>query len=242
VTLAVHQPQYIPWLGYLHKIAQSDLFVYLDCCQYKHREFQNRNRILTSNGELWLAVPVQVKGKRDQAIKDTMIDNGQRWGKSHFDSMRHTYSKAPYWRDHALFLEEALCGKTWDRLMDVNIAITAYMLEVFGIATAIRLESEIGTTGESTERIIELCKKTGADGYLSGNGAKAYMDETRFAQEGLFLTYQHFTHPVYPQCTGKGSFQPYMSALDAMMNVAPNDLAALAAGKTKDEGVVSICD
>jgi hypothetical protein len=227
----VHQPQYIPWLGYLHKIAQSDLFVYLDCCQYKHREFQNRNRLWTPNGELWLAVPVQVKGKREQAIKDTMIDNSQKWGKSHFDSVRHTYAKAPQWHAHAAFFEETLCAKTWDRLMDVNTAITAYFLEQFGIATPIRLESEIGTTHESTERIIELCKKTGADCYLSGNGAKAYLDEARFAQEGLRLEYQHFTHPVYPQFNNNGSFQPYMSALDAMMNVAPKDLAGMSAGK-----------
>ena len=229
MTLSVHQPQYIPWLGYLHKIAHSDLFVYLDCCQYKHREFQNRNRILTANGELWLAVPVQVKGKRDQAIKDTMIDNAQAWGKSHFASLRHTYGKAPHWQEHAAFLEETLCARTWERLMDLNIAVTAYFLGCFGVATPVRLESEIGTSGESTERIIELCRKTGADCYLSGNGAKAYMDEARFPQEGLRLEYQRFVHPTYPQFNTTAAFFPYMSALDAMMNVPRERLAALLA-------------
>jgi hypothetical protein len=223
----VHQPQYIPWLGYLHKIARSDLFVYLDNCQYKHREFQNRNRIMTARGELWLAVPVQVKGKRDQAIKDTMIDNAQHWGKVHFDSIRHAYAKAPYWRDHAAFFEETLCARRWDRLMDLNIAVTAYFLACFGVKTPLKIESEIGTSTESTERIIELCKKTGAHGYYSGNGAKAYMDESRFSQEGLILAYQHFVHPTYPQCNNQAAFAPYMSALDAMMNVAGDALSNL---------------
>ena len=216
--LSVHQPQYIPWLGYLDKIKNSDIFVYLDNCQYKHREFQNRNRILTKNGELWLAVPALVKGKRDQSIKEVKINNDSDWQKEHWRSISLAYSKAPGFTRHVEFFDGIYTNKKWTFLLDLNVAIIEYLLKQFEIKTPIKFESALNTSQTSTERIIEICKKTESDIYLSGSGAKAYMDEKRLSDEGIELRYQQFEHPVYKQFNNKSEFMPYMSSLDYLFN------------------------
>ena len=224
MILSVHQPQYLPWLGYFGKVADSDLFVFLDMPQYKKREFQNRNRIKGPKGEIWLTVPVLSKGKFEQPIKDVEIDNTQAWQKSHWGTISQNLKKAPHWARYAHGLE-AFYTKRYEKLSDLNLEMTVWFFQQLGIATPWKIESEIGTSTESTERLIELCKKTGATAYLSGAGGKGYMDETRFQAEGLGLQYQHYTHPTYSQL--HGGFLPYMSIVDLLMNVGPDSLAVL---------------
>lgn len=218
MILSVHQPQYIPWLGYFHKIAASDVFIYLDSCQYKHREFQNRNRILTSNGELWLAVPVLVKGRRDQLIKDVKINQDTDWQKAHWRSILVAYQKAPCFEQHREFFQKLYLEKKWTKLMDLNIAIIDYLLKHFKINTEIKVESHVGTSGVSNERIINLCTKTNCDIYLSGAGAKVYIDSKLFSDSNIRLEYQCFNHPRYAQFNNKEEFKPYMSSLDYIFN------------------------
>lgn len=218
MILSVHQPQYIPWLGYFEKIAKSDIFVYLDSCQYKHREFQNRNRILTKNGELWLAVPVYVKGRRDQLIKDVQINQDNDWQSAHWKSILMTYQKAPFFEQHRNFFQKIYTEKRWTFLMDLNISITEYLLKHFEINTSMKIESQIGSSGMSNDRIIDLCKKIDASVYLSGAGAKAYIDKDLFVQADIALEYQDFKHPVYEQFNNINEFLPYMSSLDYIFN------------------------
>ena len=222
--LSVHQPQYLPWLGYFDKVADSDLFVFLDEPQYKKREFQNRNRIKGAQGEVWLAVPVLSKGKFDQPIKDVEIDNSQSWQKSHWGTLQLNLKKAPYWDQYAPGLE-AFYTKRWDKLCDLNLEMCVWLFKELGITTPWKVESAIGTSTQSTERLIELCQKTGCDAYLSGSGGKDYMDESLFQKAGLGLKYQHYDHPSYAQ--RYGGFLPYMSVVDLLMNEGPRSLAIL---------------
>jgi hypothetical protein len=226
VILSVHQPQYLPWLGYFDKIAASDLFVFLDLPQYKKREFQNRNRIKGPNGEVWLSVPVLSKGKFEQPIKDVEIDPTQDWRRSHWTSIEMNYKKAPFWADYAPGIK-AFYDKPWTQLCALNMELTLHFFQLLGITTPWKLESELGTSTQSTERLIELCKKTGASAYLSGSGGKDYMDEARFQQEGLGLSYQHYTHPQYRQQFPKTPFLPYMCVLDLLFNEGPESLRIL---------------
>lgn len=227
MILSVHQPQYLPWLGYFDKVARSDRFVFLDLPQYKKREFQNRNRIKGPDGEIWLAVPVLTKGKFDQPIKDVAIDNTQDWQKSHWQTLSLHLKKAPHWERYAPGLQ-AFYQRPWERLSDLNVEMTAWFFAQLGVATPWQMESALGTTTQSTERLIELCRKTGTDAYLSGSGGKAYMDESRFAAEKLGLKYQHYEHPTYAQ--RYGGFLPYMSVVDLLMNAGPDSLQVLLSG------------
>jgi len=215
---SVHQPQYIPWLGFFHKIAASDCFVILDNVQYKQREYQNRNKIRTQLGWIWLAIPVITKGKRYQLIKDVSIDNSIDWQRRHKNSLKTWYGKAKYFDKYYPVFDE-LYSKPWSRLCDLNIEIIKRMLEILGINTKIYLESEMKITAKSTKRIIEIGKELMADIYLSGAGGKDYLDESLFVESGIKLEYQSFIHPHYNQLFVKNSqFIPFMSIVDLLFN------------------------
>ena len=228
MIVSVHQPQYIPWIGYFHKIKSSDVFVLLDNVQYKKREFQNRNKIRTKEGPIWLTVPVLTKGEYTQRIKDVCIDNTEHWERKHLNSMETDYHKAKYFKEHEPFFKE-LYSKKWEKLSELNIAVIKYLLDYLEIGTKIYLESELDITGESTERIVNICKKLGGDAYLSGAGGKDYMDEKLFADAKLGLVYQNFKHPEYPQVYE--GFESHLSTVDMVFNCGKESMQLI--GKQK---------
>ena len=223
MILSVHQPQYLPYSGFFDKIAKSDVFVFLDDFQYKKREFQNRNRVRTGSGGQWLTVPVIAGGKYFQKINEVKIDNSARWQKKHWAAIRQNYSKADYFCDFSGFFEN-LYAKEWTKLVDLNTEIIYYLLQTFDIKAEILIESALEINSNKTERLIDLCKKLGADTYLSGAGGRDYMEESRFAEEKIKLIYQDFKHPVYKQMymKDKADFLPYLSAIDLLFNCGEN--------------------
>jgi len=214
---SVHQPQYLPWLGFFDKINKSDVFVFLDGVQYKHREFQNRNKIRTKDGWIWLTVPVFCT--RGDKVSEIKIDNSRDWRSAHLKSLNAWYAKSEFFGEYFLFFKE-LYEKEWDKLIDLNVAITKYLLKVFGIKTEIYFESDLAAGGEKTGRIVNIGRKLGADVYLSGAGGRDYLQEDKFAQARLKLEYQEFNHPVYKQqyCASKKDFILFMSAIDMLFN------------------------
>jgi hypothetical protein len=215
MILSLHQPQYLPWLGYFDKIAKSDCFVFLDCVQYKKREFQNRNKIRTKDGWIWLTVPVISKSKGFQLINEVLINNSIGWQNKHLKSIICCYKNAKYFNEHIGFFEN-IYNKKFEKLIDINLAIIYYLLEQFSIKTKIFFESSLSISTKKTQRIIDICKKLNADTYLSGIGGKDYLDEELFEKENIKLIYQDFKHPVYKQCYEP--FIPYMSAIDFLFN------------------------
>lgn len=234
MIISVHQPQYLPWLGYFDKIEKSGGFVFLECAQYKHREFQNRNKIRLRDGWLWLTVPVIYQGHSRQRIERILIDNGPPWQRKHWGSLKSAYSAAPFFKEHRAFFEEVYSRK-WERLSELNIHIIKYILGYLNIQTPLYYESRIGTRQEATDRIIELCRKLEADTYLSGAGGKEYLEEEKFALSGIRLEYQHFVHPRYRQqfMRQESDFLPYMSIVDLLFNEGPESMNILR-GKIKD--------
>ncbi|MBI4654119.1 MAG: WbqC family protein [Nitrospirae bacterium] len=219
MILSVHQPQYISWLGYFDKIYKSDCFVFLDSVQYKSREYQNRNKIRTKDGWIWLTVPVISKGMHQQKICDVRINNDSDWQRQHRESLRVWYGRAKFFKNYFPFFEK-IYTKKWEKLIDLNVCIINYILKALKINTPIYYESELGITTQGTGRIIEICKKIGADVYLSGIGGKDYLEEEKFSQAGIKLEYQNFIHPTYhQQYMGSGNiFLPYMSCIDLLFN------------------------
>jgi hypothetical protein len=215
MIISVHQPHYLPWIGYFDKIKHSDCFVFLDNVQYKKREFQNRNKIRTGTGWIWLTVPVITKDNFLQKISDVKINNETDWAREHWKSFEHNYAKAPFfdqWRERF----GSLHALSWDKLIDINITIIKIVLEAYGITTPIVMESSLSITTTSTQRIVGICKNLGGDTYLSGSGGKDYMDESLFTDAGIKLEYQKFDHPVYRQVFD--GFEPYMCILDHLFN------------------------
>ncbi len=228
MVISVHQPQYIPWLGYFDKIVRSGAFVFLDDVQYKAREYQNRNRIRTARGELWLTVPVLSKGLGLRNISEVLVDNASDWPRQHLQSIKTSYGHAEYFDRYFPFFEN-LYSRRWERLIDINIEVIKHFLGELGIATPLYYGSALGVTSKKTDRIIEICGKLGGDTYLSGSGGKDYLEDGKFAARGIKLLYQEFRHPVYRQQFMKdgGDFMPYLSIVDLVMNEGPRSAEIL---------------
>lgn len=215
MIVSVHQPQYLPWLGYFDKIARSDLFVFLDNVQYKEREFQNRNKIRTEKGWSWLTVPVVSGGEGRQNIRDVRIDNENPWQRKHLASLRSSYGRASFFKEYYPYFEKLL-GRQWVYLKDLNIEIIKFILNELSIVTPISFESDLEVETASTARIVDICKQLEADTYLSGSGGKDYLEGALFVNAGIKLIYQDFQHPPYQQCYQP--FEPYMSTIDLLFN------------------------
>lgn len=221
--VAVHQPQYIPWLGYFDKMDQCDIFCLLDTVQYKKNEYQNRNRIKTDKGWQWLTVPVTYRFP--QRIDEVEISSGDTWARKHLEAIRTHYRKAP-WYELYIGRLESFFERKWRKLADVNEACVRMLMEMAGIECELVLASRLPVENEHpTGRLIELVRFLGGDRYLAGRDGAKYMDIELFKKERIGLCFQQFDHPVYPQCYG--AFEPYMSILDLLFNCGPSSLSIL---------------
>lgn len=227
MIVSIHQPQYLPWLGYFDKIEKSDVFVFLDNVQFKKNEWQNRNRIKTSDGWQWLSVPVI--HSFTQKISDVEINNTVQWGRKHLNALVTHYSKAPFFKDHIGFFEQALVQE-WRYLADINIHMIHYLTEALGLPDKkFVLASELESRDGSTERLIDICKQLEGDVYLSGKDGARYMDTEMFEKEGIQVVFQDYRHPRYNQLYG--DFEPFLSAVDLLFNCGPDSLPILIKGE-----------
>jgi hypothetical protein len=213
VKIAIHQPQYLPWLGYLAKWASADLFVFLDTVQYEKNGWQNRNRIKHRRGVQWLTVPVH--GHLGLTIADIEIDAGQPWPARHRRAIDHAYARAAGMGAHRTALDE-FYGRSWRRLADIAIASAAWLARAFEIATPWRRASDLAVTADDpTGRLVALCRAVGADEYLAGADGARYLDLAQFEAAGIAVRHQRYEHPVYAQ--EHGEFVPFLSALDLLL-------------------------
>lgn len=227
MILTVHQPAYLPWLGYFDKIKRSDVYVYLDSVQFEERSFINRNRIKTPQGPIWLTIPVKSKGHRDSTLRETEIDYSQNWKAKHLKSIHANYKKAPYF-DERYPLLEALYQPDHRLLADLCYEHLLFWLEQLGIEKTIVRSRDLPITSKKSQLILDICRHFGADGYLSGALGKDYLDEEAFSGAGVKIEYQDYRHPAYPQLHGE--FMPYMGIVDCWMNT---DCAGLMGGGGK---------
>ncbi|MBD3295855.1 MAG: hypothetical protein GF392_00620, partial [Candidatus Omnitrophica bacterium] len=173
MKIAIHQPQYLPWLGYFDKMDRADIFVLLDDVQFKKNEWQNRNRLRNSKGWQWISVPVSYDFGDN--INQVRIDNHGRWEKKHLKSMETNYSKAPFFHEYFPFFKETF-SRGWLELAELNIHIIEFLRERLGIETELLLSSDMNIASSSTQRLIDICEKLEADAYIAGEGGREYMD------------------------------------------------------------------
>lgn len=228
VLLAGHQPNYLPYLGFFHKAAQVDRFVIVDNVQFVKRGpfgWIHRNRVLTVHGPRWLTVPVLTKGRYTQTIDETRINNALPWPRKHWRTIETNYGRAPHFARYAPVLA-AVYEKPWERLAALNAALIQALLAAFDIDVPVDVASAHGVSGKGSDYVLDLCRRFGADAYLSGIHGRDYLDVARFRREGIDLRFQTFTHPVYPQ-QGGGPFVPNLSAIDLLFNCGPDSRAIL---------------
>lgn len=216
MIISGHQPNYLPWLGYFHKMMSCDLFVILDDVLLSRREVTKRNKIKGPEGDRLLSVPLK---RKKSLIKDAIINNDGAWKLNHWGSLETCYARSPYWKKYReLFYP--IYKNPGENLAAFNLRLIEVIRSILGIKTPMVLSSEKPEiTGSKGDLIISLCKYFKADIYLSGNGARAYNDEKAFERNGIKLVYQDFKHPEYPQLWG--DFLPNLSAVDLIFNCGP---------------------
>jgi hypothetical protein len=225
MIVSINQPAYLPWLGYFHRIAISELHIVLDHVQFEKNSFTNRNKVRTKEGWCWLTTPVKTKARFGKLYIDQLeISNNSRWAEKHWATMRFHYAKAPFFAEHAPFFK-TIYAQQWDHLPDLIKETTSYLLRAFGIKTPIIRSSEMEVKGNKDELIVNLCRAVRANVYVSGPFGREYLRERLFEEAGIKVLYHDYRHPVYPQVfTG---FEPYMSAIDLLFNCGPKSLDIL---------------
>ena len=217
MIVAVHQPQYLPWLGYFDKIRQADIFCYLDNVQYKKNDWQNRNRIKTSQGWQWLTVPVRFKFPEN--ICDVRINRTVNWRKKHLQALVTNYRRSPFFEQYIGVFEQIYL-QDWEYIAGLNIHVIERLKAALGLDEKPAIQSsQLELREEPTDRLIDICKAVKADTYLAGQDGTNYMDLERFKENGIEVIIQEFKHPIYPQMFD--GFQSNMSVVDLLFNCGP---------------------
>ena len=214
--VAISQSNYIPWKGYFDLIAAVDEFILYDDLQYTRRDWRNRNLIKTPQGTQWLTVPVRVKGKYHQTIRETELDGGS-WATDHWKTLAQNYKRAPHFAEVASWLEPIYCTDSFVCLSALNRRLIEAICIYVGIMTRISNSWDYTLVDGKTERLVSLCAQAGASEYISGPAAKDYLDEQIFVAQGIKLSwFDYADYPEYPQLWG--DFVPGVTMLDLLFS------------------------
>ena len=220
----IHQPNYLPYLGFFEKAFQSDIFIIYDTTQFKKNDWQNRNRICTSEGWQWITIPVL--HRFGQKINEVKIDNLKKPLKNNWNKIQTIYGKAPFFKDYGEIFEK-IYKNTYDFVSDLNCDMIYEIKSILGLRTRFVKSSEFPPIEtKSTQALIDLCKIVEADTYISGSEGKNYLDLDLFEKAGIELKFQNYRHPVYKQFNNS-EFQPYMSVIDLIFNCGESSLKIL---------------
>jgi hypothetical protein len=224
MIVAAHQPHYMPWLGYLDKLAKADLFVIMDDLQYEAQNFQNRQRLKLANGAQWVTVPLE-RGTQLDRICDKKIDNTgsarQHWQRRTWLTLEFNYRRSPYWKLYADELR-GVYAQTWVSLLELDMKMLDLARRWLRIDTPVIRASGLRLTGQKTDRILDMCRKVDARCYLSGGGGSTgYLDVEKLGRAGVGLVWQHFNHPRYEQRHSEAGFASHLGFLDLVLNCGP---------------------
>lgn len=216
--VAIIQSNYIPWKGYFDIIHDVDQFVFYDDVQYTKNDWRNRNKIKSQNGLNWLTIPI---GSHNEKLIYEVEVKDSSWTKKHWETLKQSYSKAPYFNKYENFFTNFYLGCKWTNLSELNqYLIKTISKEFLGIDTDFRDSREFHPAGFKLNRLIDILLKVGADLYISGPTAKSYINEDRFKEVGIKLVYKDYSgYPEYSQ-----QFPPFehaVSILDVLFNCGP---------------------
>ena len=227
MILTAHQPVYLPWLGVFHKIALADRFVSFNQVQYQPKDWNNRNRVKTPQGPVWLSVPVKRKGYLEKKICDIEINNDVKWRHKHWNTLLHNYGKAPHFSNYAEYFEDVY-SRQWKTLTELNESMLAWFLSELGINAPIISAGDLDLQGAKSDLVLDMCKKLDADIYIFGEQGRGYADEATFEAAGIKPLFQDYRHPVYAQ--QQGDFISHLSIVDLLFNCGGDSLDILMSG------------
>jgi len=230
--VVISQPMLFPWVGLFEQIRAADVYVHYDDVQFSKGSFTNRVQIKTARGPRWLTVPVRVS--LGQTIADVRIDQGEGggrddWRRRHLAMLQEAFARAPFAAD-ALDLARRVYGRDEDRLSELVMAGLEAVVAYFDLAPALRVfrSSALGVPGKGSPRVLDLVRRVGGDAYVTGHGARHYLDHEAFEAAGVQVEYLDYQKRAYPQL--HGPFTPYVSVLDLIANVGRAGRDVIASG------------
>jgi WbqC-like protein family len=219
LLVAIHQPNFLPWLGWFDKLARADVFILLDTVPHQHggSNYTNRVQILAQGEPCWITVPVtRGSDARHRIDRLRIADNGV-WRRKLRATFAQSYAKAPFF-DEAMTIADTVLDADTDLLCEFNLVALRLMAAALGLREPRLLRaSTIVAEGTGTDRLVALVRAVGGDAYLTGHGASGYQEDERFAAAGIRVEYQRYAPPPYRQLRS-GAFVPGLSAIDALMN------------------------
>lgn len=216
-TVVIHQPDFLPYLGFFDRLIKADLYVVLDHVQYvsgTSRSWMNRDKIKTRNGEQWITIGVE-KAPLGTPINRILLRKDSSWREDNMNLLLENYGKAPFFKEIFPYIEK-LYQSECTYMMDFNLESISMLMGLLDIQVEMVLSSELSVNGRSNELLVNILKSVGGTRYLSGVGAKAYYNSEPFSIAGIEVVWQDFIHPVYPQ--QHGTFIPYLSTIDVLFN------------------------
>jgi hypothetical protein len=232
MKIAISQPAYLPWLGYLDLIDQVDTFVLLDNVQFEKQSWQHRNRIKAPAGLQWLTVPVLFRGRFGQLINEVEIRDIEFW-RNHLRAIELNYRRSPFFDNYFEDLSARMTTRSSDATLiaDLDVRLIEWFMDVLGIQTRLLRSSRLEQPGRRTELLANICESLGAKQYLSPLGSSAYLlqEIDVLLDRGIDVVFQHYEHPQYRQLFPP--FCPYASILDLIFNEGAQALEILRGGR-----------
>ncbi|RPH94412.1 hypothetical protein EHM69_07525 [candidate division KSB1 bacterium] len=227
------QSNYIPWKGYFDLIHLADEFILYDDVQFTKNDWRNRNLIKTQNGMQWLTIPVQ-HGSLSQRIRDTKVADN-RWPKKHWNAISGSYARAPYFMEYREWFEELYLGCTEEHISQINYRFITAICGLLGIPTKISWSWDYNLSEGKTERLVDLCRQTGSNIYISGPAAREYIQEDLFREAGVELRWMDYSgYPEYRQLFGP--FVHGVSVIDLILNEGPNAVKFMTSFQSEANG------
>lgn len=224
-TVVVLQPMFFPWIGHLEQIRLADVFVHYDDVQLSSGGFVNRVQLKTAQGKQWLTAPIEHAGLR--TIAETRLCRTRDWRTQHLRTLQQAFAKAPC-RDDAVGLVEQVYRVRHETLADLCIAGVEALADYFALRTEFVRSSTLSIGGSATARVVAICQRFQAQRYVTGHGARDYLEHDRFTAAGIDVRYMDYARTPYPQ--QHGPFDPHCTALDLVANCGRDGRWAIASG------------
>ena len=224
-NIVIMQPMYFPWLGFFDLIRHSDVFVFYDDVQFPRRHFVNRVQLKQNNNSHWLTVPL-FKSNRNALINQMMIDSRQEWQNTHLNKVRNALGKMPFYKKTVELMKNVFSSKN-KNLSDLNIKSILEISDYLGLNknTEFLISSKLNIEGSSSERLLNICKYLNGTNYITGHGARNYLDHDLFERNNLTVEYMNYSFNPWPQAYP--IFSPYVSVLDAISSIGQDSFKAL---------------
>lgn len=227
-TIVISQPMFFPWVGIFEQTRLADVYVHYDDVQFSKGSFTNRVQIKTARGSEWLSIPLRDL-RLGQKIREIAVDDRQNWRHQHLQMLSEAYAAAPFF-DEVLTLAKSVYARPAATLCEVAIASMEAIWDYFPSTRPqeVLRSSAMGIGGQSSRRVLDVVKQAGGTHYITGHGARQYLDHGLFEAEGVRVEYLNYQKQAYPQLHGE--FTPFVSVLDLIANLGKDGARVMVSG------------